>query len=100
MVFAIFYHYQHIFEKNFFPCKALCFIGRHTLDIYLLHWFFLPELSFMRNWFAGNKNLLAEFFITLIIITAIVLLCTLISYITRSSKLLGHYLWGAKYEKQ
>ena len=97
MIFTIFYHYRNIFTNNNSPCKILCYIGRHTLEIYLIHYFFIPELGFMKEWFINNKNLLAEFFITTIILIAIVLFTIVVSYITKTSKHLNIILWGAKY---
>lgn len=98
MVFAIFYHYKETFNTESIISKPLRFIGRHTLDIYLLHYFLLPELSFMKEWFVNNKNILGELVITLSITLIIIAICLLISYIIRSSQFLGRNLWGAKYK--
>ena len=92
----LFHYYSKIFEKNYIIIKSLRFIGKHTLDIYLLHWFFLPSLTNMKEWFIGNKILLAEFYITIIIVIAIITICLFISYITRASHFLSYYLWGEK----
>lgn len=98
MVFALFYHYKETFNTESIISKPLRFIGRHTLDIYLLHYFLLPELSFMKEWFVDNKNILGELTITLSISLIIIAICLLLSYIIRSSQFLGHNLWGAKYK--
>ena len=96
LIFTLFYYYSKNFEKNNIIIKNLRLIGRHTLDIYLLHWFFLPSFSFMKECFIGNKNLLAEFYLTITIVIAVISLCLFISYALRASHFLGYYLWGDK----
>lgn len=58
-----------LFKKN--ESKLLCttkignclqYIGKHTLDIYFLHYFFLPyDMAFVGNWLEGHPNPLLEF---------------------------------------
>ena len=98
MVFAIFYHYRTTFDQDSIISKPIRFIGRHTLDIYLLHYFLLPELSFMKEWLINNQNIAGKLVITLLFSLIIIAICLLISYIIRSSQFLGHTLWGAKYK--
>jgi fucose 4-O-acetylase-like acetyltransferase len=76
----------------------LCYIGTRTLDIYLLHYFFLPRflLPFGESLRAYDCKPF-EFFVALILALIIVAVCLLVSYIIRLSPFLGHYLFGVKY---
>ena len=81
-----------------FPSSILIKIGTRTLDIYLLHYFFLPRffLPYGEQLRAYDSPPL-EFFIALVLALVIVVICLLVSYVIRLSPFLGHYLFGAKY---
>ena len=79
------------------PSSILKFVGTRTLDIYLLHYFFLPEfllphanrlLATIPSWLLPLPILFAALIV--------VALCLLTSYIIRLSPFLAHYLFGAK----
>ena len=79
-----------------YPLSVSQFIGKRTLDIYLLHYFFLPRFLLpygeqLRAYYCSPL----EFFIALIIALIIVAICLLVSYVIRLSPFLGHYLFGA-----
>ena len=80
--------------------KPLQYVGTRTLDIYLLHYFFLPRFLIP---YAGRLQTFDNQFIEFIVILAIALvvlaITLLASYIIRLSPFLGHYLFGVKYEK-
>ena len=87
-------HYSSIFHQ---PSSILKFVGTRTLDIYLLHYFFLPEfllphadrlLAAIPAWLLPLPILFAAFIV--------VTLCLLTSYIIRLNPFLAHYLFGAK----
>lgn len=86
--------YSSIFHH---PSSILKFVGTRTLDIYLLHYFFLPEfllphanrlLAAIPAWLLPLPILFAAFIV--------VALCLLTSYIIRLSPFFAHYLFGAK----
>lgn len=98
-VFSIIYNYRNTFDSDNRIVKGLRFIGRRTLDIYLLHYFFLPELKgFMDScsFMFEPENTLIELVVVLSISLIVVAFCLGISAIIRSSSVLGHYLFGAK----
>ncbi len=100
-VFSIFFHYRETFDNNNKSIKALRFIGRRTLDIYLIHYFFLPDLKlyFERFYNDGGlipQNSIIEFFIVILLTLLVISISLLTSAIIRSSSILGHYLLGAK----
>ena len=81
-----------------FPSSILIKIGSRTLDIYLLHYFFLPRflLSYGEHLRAYDSASL-EFLVALALALIIVAICLMASYVIRLSPFLGHYLFGVKY---
>ena len=80
--------------------KPLQYVGTRTLDIYLLHFFFLPR--FLVTYTAQLKAFDSQFleFLVIMGVSLIILaLCLLVSYVIRLSPFLGHYLFGVKYER-
>ena len=81
--------------------SPLKYIGTRTLDIYLLHYFFLPRfLLAYAPQLSAYDNKFLEFIIALSIALVVVAVCLLVSYLIRLSPFLGHYLFGVKYERQ
>ena len=81
--------------------SPLNYIGTRTLDIYLLHYFFLPRfLLVYAPQLSAYDNRLLEFIIALVIALIVVAICLLASYIIRLNSFLGHYLFGVKNERQ
>lgn len=88
-------------EKWFLKDKRLGiflqFVGRRTLDIYLLHYFFLPRhLDFLNPYILPNPIL--GFFVTLIMALMVLSLSLGTSAILRMSPFFAHYLFGVKKE--
>ena len=79
--------------------KSLQYVGTRTLDIYMLHYFFLPR--FLMN-YAGQLKAVDSSVIEFVVILCISLLVLgvtlLASYVIRLSPFLGHYLFGVKYD--
>ena len=102
VVIIFFYHIRLLFESDSFLSQTSNFVGKRTLDIYLIHWFFIPDLT---KWYQNISvkvdltNTIIELAIVTLISVTIILLCLLVSKIIRSSSILGHYLLGAKLPK-
>ena len=81
-----------------YPSSILKYVGTRTLDIYLLHYFFLPRflMAYAPQLQAYDSRLI-EFVVIMVISLIILVLCLITSYIIRLSPFLGHYLFGAKY---
>ena len=106
MIFALFrYLYtsslssvSHYSSAIIHPTSAfLKFVGQRTLDIYLLHYFFLPE--FLLPHANQLLSIVPSLLLPVVILLAallVVALCLATSYLLRLSPFLGHYLWGAK----
>ena len=80
--------------------QPLQYVGTRTLDIYLLHFFFLPRflVSYTSQLKAFDSQFL-EFIVITGLSLVILALCLLASYVIRLSPFLGHYLFGVKYER-
>ena len=78
--------------------KPLQYVGTRTLDIYLLHYFFLPRflMEYAPQLQTYDSRLL-EFVVIMVLSLIILVLCLITSYIIRLSPFLGHYLFGVKY---
>ena len=75
--------------------KPLQYVGTRTLDIYLLHYFFLPRFLLPYAGLLQNYNNSAIEFVVILSIALLVLSVTLLaSYVIRLSPLLRHYLFG------
>lgn len=93
-VIMVFYSNAKTLSEDNKLCRLLCFIGRRTLDIYMIHFFFLPNLRFLHPWVVDDFVLqLTVSFIFTIIITA---LCLVVSQILRQSNTLAIWLFGEK----
>lgn len=85
------------FNKDRIIGRGLQYIGRRTLDIYLLHYFFLPvQFTLLGNIFKDYKINAIEFFITTTIALMVIAICLAVSNVIRISPFLAHYLFGVK----
>lgn len=95
-VVTLVYHYRDVFEQDLFWCRSLRMIGRYTLDIYMIHYFLLPQLPFLKEFFGNAQSPLLEFIVTSGLALLIVYSSIFISKIIRSSHFLGRFLLAAK----
>lgn len=95
-VVTLVYYYREVFEQESFWCRVLRMIGCYTLDIYMVHYFLLPDLPFLKEFFCRSHSPLLEFAVTLVLSLLIVCISIFISKIIRSSLFLGRFLFAAK----
>ena len=88
--------YQSAFTTDKKIGRVLQFIGKRTLDIYLLHYFLLPTLPQLGEMLSDGNNPTMELVLGLSISLIIVALCLTISSILRTSPFLAKWLFGAK----
>ena len=95
MVFMFFRHYHDFFEQTRFG-RGLQFIGRRTLDIYLLHYFFLPKLPMVGQFFYLHRhnNFILDTTASLAVALVVVAFCIIVSQLLRVSPFLKKYLFG------
>ena len=95
--FAFFRRYEDSFKRQTYIGKTLQYIGRRTLEIYLLHYFFLPgNLEWIGINLMGNNNQTVELFVSLFIAMMVIALCLLTGNIIRLSPTLTYWLLGQK----
>lgn len=96
-VFVFFYKKRTCFSSSLRASKAITFIGRRTLDIYLLHYFFLPkDLSVFGHYFVNHPAPIFELAFGGIVTILIVAVCLIVSEILRQSTFCRKWLLGAK----
>ena len=95
MVFMFFRHYSDFFSDKTALGRGLQFIGRRTLDIYLLHYFFLPKLPMVGEFFRLNRhNFILDTTAALAVALIVVVFCVITSQLLRVSPFLKKYLFG------
>ena len=96
----LFYRYRHNFDKDTPFSRSIKLIGRRTLGIYFIHYFFLPDLQFLKPYFViGNPDFMqwsAGLLISLIIIG----ICLLVGLIIRMSPILAEWLLGVRRQRE
>ena len=96
IVFAFFFKHRNYFASDGYVSRTMQFVGRRTLDIYLLHYFIIPmDMPFIRS-ILDCGNIALQFACLTIISSVIIGLCLVVSEIIRNSNFLSHYLFGAK----
>ena len=81
--------------------KPLQYVGTRTLDIYLLHFFFLPRfLMTYAGQLAEYNSRLVEFIYIMAVSLVVLAISLVASYVIRLSPFLGHYLFGVKYDER
>lgn len=98
-LFSVFAHRETYFSRQGRVQRVMNYVGRHTLDIYLLHFFFLPDLTSHASWILPANQVLAQVCIGGTVSVLIIALCLLCSQVLRTSNVLAHYLLGAKITK-
>ena len=97
IVFSFFKKYEASFRNDTVQGRVLQYIGKRTLDIYLLHYILLPRnLQMFGHFFSENHNPTLELFISLLLSLIVIAICLLTSNIIRLSPILAHWLFGVK----
>ena len=101
LVFTFFRSFTLWFTKEKLLGRSLQYVGTRTLDIYLLHYFVLPRfLLLYRDQLFVCDNQVWQFLVAMVLALLVVLVCLIVSYVVRLSPILGHYLFGVKYEQR
>lgn len=99
-VVSAFRHYEHSFSSNTRIGRSLQYIGKRTLDIYLLHYFLIPQLHIVGDFFCKAENTVLLATCATILALLVIAFCLLISNFIRTSPTLAYYLFGVKRDKQ
>lgn len=96
VVVSFFFYKKEFFNENNMTNRLLKYIGQRTLDIYMLHYFLLPDLEFLKPYLITGNAVVVQTFFGIAISMAIISLCLLISNVLRSSNFLASWLFGIK----
>ena len=97
VVFSFFRSKQALFSRATALGRTMQYVGRRTLDIYLIHYFLIPmQLNFVTV-FTDHPMPVIEAMVSSIIAIVIIAASLLVSEIIRLSPWLAHWLFGAKY---
>lgn len=95
IVFMYFRHYKQYFSKASMIGSSLQYIGRRTLDIYLLHFIFIPDLPGLGSFFnAHSHNFVIDTTLSVIVGLLIIGFCIITSNILRISPFFKKWLFG------
>ena len=95
VVFMYFRHYHQYFTQLTWVGRSLQYIGRRTLDIYLIHFLFMPNLPGVGNFFDANRhNFMMDVTLSVLIALVIIGFSIIPSNILRVSPFLRKYLFG------
>lgn len=99
LVLMFFRHYKEWFNRDHTTGRVLQYIGTRTLDIYLLHYMFLPQMPMVGAWFKEYRhNFIPDFVLSLLMSLIVIAFCLLVSNLLRISPLLSEYLFGRRVE--
>lgn len=96
VIYGYFKKNQDSFSSDTQIGKALQFIGRRTLDIYMLHYFFLPSLPQIGTFLKSSPNIIIEISLCSLVSIIIILCCIALSSVLRTSDFIEYYLFGKK----
>lgn len=96
LLVSMFYRNSDLFERDSIIAKSLCFLGKRTLDVYLLHWFFIPSISVLYVYVEGGGNPILEIVFVSMIAVVVILGAIALGEVIRNSKYLAKWLLGVK----
>lgn len=97
IIFSFFRQNQAFFAKEKIMGRSLQYIGKRTLDIYLIHYFFLPhQLVHATSVFRDYPMPAVEFAFSLLISLIVIGFCLIVSNVIRLSPALAYWLFGVK----
>jgi len=97
VIFSFFKINANHFTHDSILGKSLQYVGKRTLDIYLLHYFFLPRnMVYLKEFLNSCNSPVIELFVSITISLMVISITLLISNALRLSPFLAHYLFGVK----
>lgn len=94
---ATFRKYKEALSTSHNIGRIVQFVGRRTLDIYLIHYFFIASnMQALLPNFDRLESPFLEFICDIAISIIIIALCLLVSSVLRTSPLLAQWLFGVK----
>ena len=95
LVFLFFRYYQESFSDRHLLGRGLQYVGTRTLDVYLIHYLFLPSIPEVGAFFNTHPgNFVLDISLSLAVALLVVAFCLLTSNVLRISPFLKKYLFG------
>jgi fucose 4-O-acetylase-like acetyltransferase len=95
IVFMYFRYYQQYFTQRTVIGASLQYIGRRTLDIYLIHYLFMPNLPTIGNYFNQYRhNFAIDTTLSILIALVVIAFSIIASNILRVSPFFKKWLFG------
>lgn len=95
VIFCLFYKSSDYWNNNGRIAKIMLFIGKRTLDIYMLHFFFIPNLIWMQPYIIGVEQSVPQGLVITSVSLTVVAFTLIVSKVLRLSPFLAKYLFGA-----
>lgn len=94
VVLSAFWRNREYWNANGRLSRIMQFVGRRTLDIYMIHWFLLPGIPELKSLFWHRNNDILELVIIGAMSVAVVAGCLAVSALIRTSPFLCEWLLG------
>ena len=91
---SLFYATANYWAKDSSLSKMMRFVGRRTFDVYLIHYTFLPDLSWAHPFLSGERSFLLELVFAATVSIIILSLSVLSGSVLRSSWVTSSSLLG------
>ncbi len=93
--FSLFYYYENFFQSDYSKwSRGMRFIGRRTLDIYFIHYFFIPNMPYITSYLDGR--LILQLILGSLLTISIMAVSIFIGEIIRKSTFTSRYLLGIR----
>lgn len=100
VIFTAFYKHRDFWNRTSWLSNSMEYVGRRTLDLYMLHYFILPIIPELGKFFAKTPNVVIEFFVIGALTIGVTVGSLLISNLLRTSPILARLLFGVKSPKK
>lgn len=97
LVMGLFFKFREWCGQASQYAVVLRFIGQRTLDIYMIHYFFLPKLLFLKDVIGDGQNIVLQLLVSVGIAIPIIAISIFVGWLLRQSPLLSFLLLGSKY---
>lgn len=95
-IFLLFHYFRDFFSSGNLVSRTINLVGKRTLDIYFLHYFFLPSTVCMTFLMQGNNIMTMMIMIGTIITLVVMAISILCGQLIRLSPTLSRWLLGNK----
>ena len=97
IVFMFFRYYKDSFTKDRVIGRGLQYIGVRTLDIYLIHFLFIPDLRVLGEYFDTHRhNFILDTSLGILVALLVIAFCVIVSNVLRMNPFMRKYLFGRK----